>query len=58
MKIDTTSDPFKAFVLAFLGHSGPYESVQLNDRHLKNIAAGLEAYEKSKVSVVRKSWDY
>lgn len=48
MKIDTRSEPFKAFVLAFLGHSGPYESVQLSARHLENIVAGLEAYEAAK----------
>lgn len=48
MKIDTRSEPFKAFVLAYLGHTGTYESVQINDRYLKNIIAGLEAYEAAK----------
>jgi hypothetical protein len=52
MNIDTTSEPFKAFVLAFLGHSGPYESVQLPERHLQNIVAGLEAYEAAKDAII------
>jgi hypothetical protein len=48
MKIDTKSEPFKAFLLAYLGHTGTYESVQINERYLKNVIAGLEAYETAK----------
>jgi NTP pyrophosphatase (non-canonical NTP hydrolase) len=48
MKIDTSSEPFKAFILAFLGHSGPYEDVQLPDRYLQNAAEALAAYESVK----------
>jgi hypothetical protein len=55
-RVDVNSEAFKAFVLAFLGHFGPYESVQLPERHLRYMADGIEAYIKA-TSVWRSTKD-